>query len=130
MNYYKQKGVIKNSDFQRISGRINLDQDLGKYVKAGINATYSTIFNNNVPIGEGNAENSSLLNSALHYDPLVPVKDESGNYALSPTLGMIPNPVSMLEITDQTQTDRLLANGYIEATFWKDLKVKMKTLLF
>lgn len=49
LNYYKQKGVIKNSDFQRISGRINLDQDLGKYVKAGINATYSTIFNNNVP---------------------------------------------------------------------------------
>ena len=85
LNYYKQKGVIKNSDFQRISGRINLDQDLGKYVKAGINATYSTIFNNNVPLGEGNAENSSLLNSALHYDPLVPVKDESGNYALSPT---------------------------------------------
>ena len=125
LNYYKQKGVIKNSDFQRISGRINLDQDLGKYVKAGINATYSTIFNNNVPLGEGNAENSSLLNSALHYDPLVPVKDESGNYALSPTLGMIPNPVSMLEITDQTQTDRLLANGYIEATFWKDLKVKL-----
>ena len=38
---------------------------------------------------------------------------------------MIPNPVSMLEITDQTQTDRLLANGYIEATFWKDLKVKL-----
>ena len=31
----------------------------------------------------------------------------------------------MLEITDQTQTDRLLANGYIEATFWKDLKVKL-----
>lgn len=69
LNYYKQKGVIKNSDFQRISGRINLDQDLGKYVKAGINATYSTIFNNNVPLGEGNAENSSLLNSALHYAP-------------------------------------------------------------
>ena len=125
LNYYKQNGVIKNSDFRRISGRINIDQNIGKYVKAGINATYSTIFNNNVPLGDGNAENSSLLNSALHYDPLVPVKDESGNYALSPTLGMIPNPVSMLEITDQTQTDRLLANGYIEATFWKDLKVKL-----
>lgn len=78
LNYYKQKGVIKNSDFQRISGRINLDQDLGKYVKAGINATYSTIFNNNVPLGEGNAENSSLLNSALPLRPPRPGKRRIG----------------------------------------------------
>lgn len=125
VNYFKQNGVVKNSDFRRISGRINIDQNLGKYFKMGINTTYSDIFNNNVPLGNGNAENSSLLNSALQYDPLVPVRDEKGDYALSPTLGMIPNPVSLLEITDQTKNQRLLASGYVSFSFLKNFEAKL-----
>jgi len=125
LNYFKQDGVVKNSDFRRISGRINLDQDIGKYITIGINTTYSDIFNNNVPLGNGSAENSSLLNSALQYDPLTPIRDDQGNFPISSKLGQIPNPASMLEITDQTNTKRLLANIYAELTAFKNLKIRL-----
>lgn len=124
-NYYGQDGVVKNSDFKRITGRINVDQNLNKYAKIGLNATYSDIFNNNVPLGNGAAENSSILNSALQFLPTVPVYDEDGNYSKNPKLGQIPNPVSLLEITDQTNTRRLLSNSYLIINPLKNLEAKL-----
>lgn len=125
LNYFDQDGIINESDFRRISGRINIDQRINKYINVGINATYSDIFNNNVPLGSGAAENSSLLNSALQFLPLVPVYDDEGNYSKNPILGQIPNPVSLLEITDQTNTQRLLANGYASVSFLEKFEAKI-----
>ena len=35
LGYYKQEGVLKNTDFNRISGRVNVDQTINDFIKAG-----------------------------------------------------------------------------------------------
>lgn len=70
LNYYKQKGVINEFRFPTVYPGKNKPRSRFREIRQSwYNATYSTIFNNNVPLGEGNAENSSLLNSALPLRP-------------------------------------------------------------
>ena len=114
-NYYDQNGVVKNSDFTRFSGRLNIEHKINKVFSYGINATQSYIRSSNIPLGTEDFENSGLLNSALAYDPTVPVTDKKGNYTISPLMTTVPNPVSMLEIDDYTKTKRLLVNGWLAA---------------
>ncbi|NDV46586.1 SusC/RagA family TonB-linked outer membrane protein [Paludibacter sp. 221] len=124
-NYFDQDGVVKNSDFTRYTGRINVEHQLSKIFTYGINATHSNIKSTNIPLGTEDFENSGLLNSAMAYDPTVPVKDKNGNYVLSELMTTVPNPVSMLEITDYTKTKRLLVNAYIQAEPIKGLIAKL-----
>ena len=124
-NYYDQNGVVKNSDFTRYTGRINIEHQISKIFSYGINATQSYIKSSNIPLGTEDFENSGLLNSALAYDPTVPVKDEDGNYCISPHMTSVPNPVSMLEIEDFTTTKRLLVNAFVQAEVIKGLRLKV-----
>ncbi len=124
-NYYDQNGVVKNSDFTRYTGRINIEHQISKIFSYGINATQSYIKSSNIPLGTEDFENSGLLNSALAYDPTVPVMDEDGNYAISPHMTSVPNPVSMLEIEDYTTTKRLLVNAFVQAEVIEGLRFKV-----
>lgn len=125
LNYYDQRGVVKNSDFTRFSGRINLEHQLSQVFTYGVNASISQIYSSNIPLGTEDFENSGLLNSALAYDPTVPVYKEDGTYSISPLMTTVPNPVSMLEIDDHTTTKRLLVNGFIRVDIFKGLSLKL-----
>lgn len=124
-NYYDQNGVVKNSDFTRYTGRVNIEHQISKIFSYGINATHSYIKSSNIPLGTEDFENSGLLNSALAYDPTVPVKDKDGEYSISPLMTTVPNPVSMLEIDDYTTTKRLLVNAFVQAEVIKGLRLKV-----
>ena len=124
-NFYDQNGVVKHSDFTRYSGRINIEHKVGKYFTYGINATQSFIRSSNIPLGTEDFENSGLLNSALAYDPTVPVKDKDGNFCISPLMTTVPNPVSMLEIDDYTDSKRLLVNAFLQLEPIKGLSFKV-----
>lgn len=126
-NYFGQKGVVKNSDFKRYSIRTNLEQKLSSRFTAGVNMTLSQIENANVPLGSQMWENAGILTSALMYDPTVPIRDANGNYAISPGQASTPNPVSLLEIEDNTVTRRLLGNAYLEAAIIDGLKARVST---
>lgn len=78
-NAYNQDGVVKNSDFDRYTGRVNMELDIRKWLKFGVNGTMSYIKSTNIPLGTEDFENSGLINSALAYDPTVAVKNEKGS---------------------------------------------------
>lgn len=124
LNYFKQNGVVKNSDMERYTGRVNLDQKISNKVKTGINLTISRTNNNDVPLGAGQNEWASLLVSASQFNPLIPVKDESGDYALNSQAAFLPNPVSLLEVTNKTTKERLLATAFVEYNPIKELTLK------
>ena len=123
-NYFKQDGVVKNNGLERFTGRINMEQKISKYVRAGVNLTLSTNNYDNVPLGAGFAENASLLVSASQFNPLLPVKNENGEYTLNPEESFVPNPISLLEITDKTRKKRILGTAYLEIEPIKDLILK------
>lgn len=118
-NFFDQNGVVRNSDFTRYTGRLNIEHQINKIFKYGINATQSYIKSSNVPLGTEDFENSGLINSAMSYDPTTPVRDKNGDYAQSDRMTTVPNPVSMLEIDDYTQTKRLLVNAFLQAEIIK-----------
>jgi TonB-linked SusC/RagA family outer membrane protein len=125
-NFYDQKGIIKNSAMKRYSVRANVDQEISKYIKTGINLTFSRIDNSNTQLGGDQYENSGIIRAAIQQGPHIPAIDEEGNYPINPQLATQPNPYSLLTITDQGRLERMLGNFYVDITPIKDLTVKLK----
>lgn len=123
-NLFKQNGIIKNNNTDRFTTRLNLDQRLSKFVKMGLSLTLSRNNVDNVALGTGQYEAASILVSAAQFNPTLPVRDENGDYVLNSQAAFLPNPVSLLEITNKTIKDRLLASAYVEVEPVKDLKFK------
>ena len=123
-NFFKQNGVVKNNDMERYTGRINLEQKVSKYVNLGVNMTLSRHQTNNVPLGSGQNENASIMVAAAQFNPLLPIRDENGDYTLNSQAAFLPNPVSLLEITDKTMKERLLATAFVEVKPIQDLTLK------
>ena len=123
-NFFNQKGIVKNNGMSRYTGRVNLDQKLSKYAKVGINLTVSRNTLDNVPLGAGQNEYASILVSAAQFSPLLSVKDENGDYSLNQQAAYIPNPVSLLEISDQTTKERFLATPFVEIKPINELTLK------
>lgn len=124
LNYTGQKGVVDHNNMDRFTGKINLDQTISKYVKAGFSLNISRNSFDNVPIGEGQFESAGIISSAVTFNPNLPIYDEDGNYMINPDFTQLPNPVSLLEITDKTLKDRLLASAYIQVEPIKGLMLK------
>lgn len=123
-NFFKQNGVVKNNDMERYTGRINLEQQVSKYVNIGVNMTLSRNQTNNVPLGNGQNQDASIMVAAAQFNPLLPIRNENGEYMLNSQAAFLPNPVSLLEITDKTTKERLLATAFIEVKPIQDLTLK------
>lgn len=113
-NLYEHQGVLKNSEFERASFRLNLDQKINDFINVGLTFTKSTINNDNTQLGGQAYENSGIIRSAIQTTPLIDAIDEYGNYPINPDNATTSNPASMLTITDEGKTDRTLANFYLE----------------
>lgn len=114
LSYYDHQGIAKNNSMNRITGRLNVDQTINRMLKAGISATFSQVKYHDVPLGNGKQDNSALIYSAMTFIPTVSVYDEEGNYSNNPIRDIYPNPVSLLDITDQTTSRDLFVSGYLE----------------
>ncbi|MFV0270071.1 MAG: TonB-dependent receptor [Macellibacteroides fermentans] len=115
LNYTGQKGVVDKNNMDRFTGKINMDQTLSKYVKAGLSLNIARNSFDNVPIGEGQFENAGVISAAATFNPTLPIYDEKGNFTINPDFTQLPNPVSLLDITDKTTKDRMLASAYVQA---------------
>lgn len=125
-NYFNQDGVIKNSGFQRYSFRANIDQDLSKYFRVGVNFSFSRINNQNSSLGGDQWENSGIIRASIQQGPHIQAIDENGNYPLNPQLSQQPNPYSLLTITDEGRVERTMLNSYLDFMPVKDLVIKLK----
>lgn len=124
VNYIDQAGIVKNNDMSRLTAKFNLDQIISKYVKVGFSLNLSRNSYDNVPLGDKDWENAGIITSAVRFSPIIPVYDEEGNYSVNPDLSQIPNPASLLEITDKTTKDRFLGSAYLQAEPVKGLILK------
>ncbi len=124
LSYYDHQGLVKNNSMNRITGRLNVDQDFGKYIKGGINSSFSQIKYNDVPTGDSRQEKSAVLYSAMTFIPTVPVRDANGDFSVNPIRDMYPNPVSLLDIYDKPTAKNLYASGYLEYKPWSFFNIR------
>ncbi len=123
-SYYDNKAVARNNEMNRLTGRINLDQKFNKWLDGGVNTSYARIKYNQVPLGDQRQEKSALIYSAMTFNPLVPVYDEDGKYTDNPDRSIYANPVSLLEISDETINHNLNANAFLNASLFKGFSVR------
>lgn len=58
-NYLEQEGSVRESNFERITTRLNLESDVKDWLKLGLNSAFSTS-NQNYPSQEGSSYQSSI----------------------------------------------------------------------
>ena len=122
IGYYKNEGIIKTSDFDRFSARINTDYKILKdYVTIGENFTLNRTSEVSAPGG--------YINSVLQYNPLLPVYKTDGELAQAPSSSGFPqreNPLSILERNKDNRYVywRMFGNVFVNITPVKGLNIR------
>jgi TonB-dependent SusC/RagA subfamily outer membrane receptor len=120
LGYYKNEGVIRNSDFERFSARINSDYKIiGDYVTIGENFTLNRTSEVAAPGG--------FLQNVLQFNPSLPVYTTEGKFA--GPVGGYPdreNPVARLERNKDNRYTywRLFGNAYVNIAPCKGLNIR------
>ncbi|MBE7176929.1 MAG: TonB-dependent receptor [Mucilaginibacter polytrichastri] len=125
IGYLNQEGTLRYTGYDRYSVRTNLETNLGKKIRVGLNMapTYS--------IQKTNAFESDfvdVLTRSLWLSPLIPVNDASGNrtpYITSTGMYAGPNPLNSLEFAGTTLKNfRALGGAFAEYEIIEGLKAK------
>ncbi len=118
LGYFKNEGVIKTSEFDRLSLRLNTDY---KFFGGKI------IVGENLSITKTKEVGASPMNEAMQALPIIPVRTEDGGWG-GPVGGMNDrqNPVRLLEDNKHNNYDfmRLFGNLFAEAEILKGLKFR------
>jgi TonB-linked SusC/RagA family outer membrane protein len=111
-SYYNQAGTVKGTDYDRYSGRLNVDHQLykGLTIGGGISMTYTQ--NDRV---EGDQTLFGPLPNALSLPAIYPVYNEDGSYNEQ---GPYANPVAISnETVNVAYTNRNNGNIFLEYKF-------------
>ena len=121
LGYYKNLGIIKTSDFNRISGRINTEYKLlkNKTLTVGEHFTLNRTSEVQAPSG--------FLQNVLQFNPSLPVYTEDGNYA--GPVGGYPdryNPVAVLERNKDNRYTywRVFGDAYLSLNPFKGFNIR------
>lgn len=136
LNYLDEKGYVIGSDFQRFSGRIKVNAEPRKWIKAGLN-----LYANYAKTDQAN-ENSGINENPFYVDlllaPIYPVYQhnpitgaylldqngfrqyDSGDYR--PLMAGRNIVAETLFNTNQTIRSSYNANANVDVKFWKDFK--------
>ncbi|SHM73900.1 TonB-linked outer membrane protein, SusC/RagA family [Chitinophaga jiangningensis] len=129
-NYFKQEGVIINSDFTRYSFRLNFDHRVNNAVKVGASMLTSFVVNNSIPTGsssiDAGAVTTSILGAAMGAPPTLKPYDENGNILpfgdqMNSRYREVVNPLGLAQILNRDKINRTLGNLYAEITPLKGL---------
>jgi hypothetical protein len=104
-----QEGTIIGSKFDRLSFRANIDAELKKWLKMGVNIAYS---NSNDDLKLADSE-EGLITYSLTTIPSIPIYDIDGEYSSISQEGYTnPNPIAMA-MSDDILLNRQKLNGNI-----------------
>ena len=110
-SYMDQEGTIIGSNFDRFSVRSNIDAQVKKWMKMGVNVSFT---NTNDDLKLADSE-QGLINYSLTTLPDIPIYDVNGNYSSTSREGFTnPNPVA-LAMMDDILLNRQKLNGNIFA---------------
>ena len=127
----QQKGVVRNTDYQRYSLRLNSTYDISDKVTVGFNVAPQMVYDN-TPRTDGDRGTGILFN-ALHTWPIMPIYEADGKTltkfnrfpASTGNIFAYANWVrSADELINETTTTNLLSNAFIEIEPVKGLKFK------
>lgn len=125
VNRLNQEGTIRYTDFSRYSIRANIETNVSKKLKVGINLAPTNSVQNRNNFDSGGRD---VITRALWLSPIVPVTDANGNrtsFINSPGGIGAPNPLNSLEFAGtKDKYFRGLGGAYAEYQIFSGLKAK------
>ena len=116
--YLDQDGIAIGSGFRRLTLRGNLDANIKKWLKGGVNFSLADS-------KQQTASTYNIIMTALTSQPSVAVHNPSGGYDGPDDQWMPDNPVALAEITDNyNKKTNFRINTYLDATILKGLTFK------
>jgi TonB-dependent starch-binding outer membrane protein SusC len=123
IGYYNQAGILKNTDYNRFSGRVNVDQKINNYVKAGATMVGQRS-KSNYQLYDGNIFQSNVLLGILTYDPTVPPYNPDGTFGRPPG-GRGDNPLAnLIARQNELDIDKFNGNVFVEVEPIKGLTAR------
>ena len=121
-SYFKNEGIIKNTDYRRYSFRTNLDQAIGNKVSFNIGLNYINSYSNEKPDGNSFFSPMNSINIIANFHDIWR-RDALGNLMSVGERGRV-NPVSIIEdIKQHQETNRLLANAGLKVKPFKGFTI-------
>jgi TonB-linked SusC/RagA family outer membrane protein len=125
VGYFNQEGIMRGTDFERISFRANTDFKISNRISAGQTFTLAYSSRNNEPFTGGRSQ----LEHMVKMVPYIPVRDASrlgGFRAPDRVDGSDPeNPVLNAVLRTNRQQDlKILGTGYVDVDIYKGFKYK------
>lgn len=133
LDYFRQEGVMINSDYSRFSARANNEYRFNDKLKIALNIAPSFSYDNAPPSDGFFVSGGGLLYNAKLTPPILSWEGEDGtmpaNLNETAPAGVLAFPTpnwvrSANDITNKTQWSRLLTNSYLEYEVIRDLKLK------
>ncbi|WP_344930890.1 TonB-dependent receptor [Aquimarina addita] len=128
-NYFKQNGIIINSDFERLTFLSNVDAQVSDKLKLGLNLFGSRGTKNGATTqsdGSVSGGADDVITLAMRYAPDQPIFENDLSYNFGNTVGdPVDNPFAVAtERIDETKTDNFRANFYANYDIFKNLAFK------
>ncbi|MFN2396481.1 MAG: SusC/RagA family TonB-linked outer membrane protein [Bacteroidales bacterium] len=128
--YLKQDGIIKNTDFERFTARINLSRQMNDWLKTGTHLTANRIFSN-----QQRVDGTGIVRGATQYNPIFPIYEGQG-YSFVPLSNggytdwndgvEITNPVATInDVLRQTNRNGILGDIFMEIKLTPHLTAKV-----
>ena len=109
-NYFDQEGIVKNTGIKKYIFRSNLEQTIKEKLTIGLHLNASLINSDNSLEGLQENEDSGPVNSALGYDPTIPIKTPDGEFGNSFDL-TLTHPARILNgMTSESVKTRLFGD--------------------
>lgn len=127
--YFDQQGIIKSSSNNRLSSRINIDTEVKKWLKTGVNLNITKTTTDLIgSSGDGAGGNGgSVIRYAFFRTPAIPIFDSNDDYTDKPErydlFGDGYSPVGMLAYNNNRRiSNRLFGKFFVDITPFKDFK--------
>jgi TonB-linked SusC/RagA family outer membrane protein len=143
-SYYKQKGILQNNDYERITARLQTDFNVTNYLKVGYAASFANLDSHDAPglassvfpnytstnvSGSGGIPNFALggtnvFAQAYVAPPVIPAFQANGRYGdpslIGQGLGSFGNPRATLDyFVQRAQGQTLVSNAFAAVNFAK-----------
>jgi len=111
-NYFNQDGIVENSNFERVTFRLNTNFDVKPWLSIGANASYASSNRQSAPGG--------VVSSAYRMPPVFAPRDSTGDFSDPTFFGLaIGNPAADLyyKSNNHSKANRLFGNIFADVHF-------------
>ena len=125
-SYFSQDGIIRKSDFERYSFRVNLDSDITDWLKIGNNLSASYLNSRGV-LTEDNTILTGAVTAATRFNPIQGVYNSSGDYTFVDSRdGTLGNPIAEIDLSDNERSSaRVLGNLFADIQLLEGLTARI-----